>query len=264
MTRPFAVSQHRVLHAGEPGRDLDVRFRRPTDGPENDLVDSFLSQLRFRLPVGLELTLFKEPWLQSGAPDLVGVLWDRKTAEQWKADRRWLTPFDLRLIHHLIQTGVATTGALEKLFNRRIRSSLEKLESVDMVRRKGDSISARSLSRIYATRHIFAIEAKMTVWQSALSQAMRNRWFATTSHILVPHIPSGGRLLEEADRLNVGVITGNETTFDCRYLALARSPESYCSWLFNEWTWRAESMIFDYAPFPSTLDSIRISGFTES
>src|SRR5271169_4258434 len=50
-------------------------FRQIRQGPERKLVEAFLEELPFSTPRGCHATVFCEPRIESGFPDLVVVLW---------------------------------------------------------------------------------------------------------------------------------------------------------------------------------------------
>lgn len=236
--------QYTVLDSQARTGEIGIRFRQSRSGPEEDLVRDFLERFleRFTVKVrdGFQVTFFKEPQLESGAPDLVGVIWRTATAEKWNEARLLLQPFDIRVMHYLAQHENIDRASLENLFDRtRLKDALAKLEAAEMVRQRGHTISPRPLSKLYAAKHIFAIEAKITKWRDALNQAFLNRWFATSSYILLPRIPLNSVVVSQAQSLGVGVWSSDGALFDANLPLAQSSPVSYASWLFNEWAWRA-------------------------
>jgi hypothetical protein len=236
--------QYTVLDAQAGKREIGIRFRQSRSGPEEDLVRDFLERFleRFTVKVrdGFQVTFFKEPQLESGAPDLVGVIWRTATAEKWNTARLLLQPFDIRVMHYLAHHENIDRASLENLFDRtRLKDALAKLEAADMVRLRGQTIAPRPLSKLYAAKHIFAIEAKITKWRAALNQAFLNRWFATSSYILLPRIPLNSVVVSQAQSFGVGVWSSDGALFDANLPLAQSSPVSYASWLFNEWAWRA-------------------------
>jgi hypothetical protein len=236
--------QYTVLDSQARTGEIGIRFRQSRSGPEEDLVRDFLERFleRFTVKVrdGFQVTFFKEPQLESGAPDLVGVIWRTATAEKWNKARLLLQPFDIRVMHYLAQHEHTDRVTLENLFDRtRLKDALAKLEAAEMVRQRRRTISPRPLSKLYAAKHIFAIEAKVTKWQDALNQASLNRWFATSSYILLPRIPLNSAVVSQAQSHGVGVWSSDGALFDANLPLAKSSPISYASWLFNEWAWRA-------------------------
>src|SRR5947209_6695628 len=156
--------------------EIGIRFRQSRSGPEEDLVRDFLERFTVKVRNGFQVTFFKEPQIESGAPDLVGVIWRTATAEKWNEARLLLQPFDIRVMHYLAQHDNIDRASLERVFdNTRLKNALAKLEAAEMVRPHRHTITPRPLSRLYAARHIFAIEAKITKWRAALNQAFLNR-----------------------------------------------------------------------------------------
>src|SRR5688500_7744695 len=91
----FHVAPH---HSG-------LSFRRSRSGPEQELVDWFLEQDAVKPGRGERLTIFREPKLASGFPDLVAVVWKESVTGRWTSARRDLTTRDLRVMHHLAVIG---------------------------------------------------------------------------------------------------------------------------------------------------------------
>jgi hypothetical protein len=221
----------------EVGFDHGLSFRKSRSGPEEDLVLNFLSKLSSKSEPGIQLTIFKEPWLESGSPDLVGVFWHLPTAEKWSCNRVDLQPFDFRVLHQLANWGKTDAAAIQNLFGRRSADSLDRLQAASMITVEQGKASVSPVHTLYAVRHIFAIEAKIRDWRNALRQAFLNRWFATSSHVLLPRMPSNGNAVAEARSLGVG-LWGPEVTKLALKPPISFEPISYASWLFNDWAWK--------------------------
>jgi eukaryotic-like serine/threonine-protein kinase len=223
------TDQHTVLDFRMANEDIGIQFRKSRSGPEEELVSLFLQRLKLKLHSGLSVTFFKEPRLESGFPDIVGVIWHKATAEKWNDSRKLLQNFDLRLMHYLSQHGTANVEFLQQIFGKNVKDSIDKLEASDMVRYKGVNVKSRPLSKLYATKHIFAIEAKINHWQTALNQAFLNRWFATSSYVLFPNTPSSKKLFSKAESFGVRVWNPNQNFLDSDYFSFDNLPESYGS-----------------------------------
>ena len=225
-----------VVDAELSTRAQGLLFRRSPSGPEQVLVDWFLQQDLVRVPRGHRVTVFREPRLPSGFPDLVIVIWKEAVTSRWKPSRASLTATDLRLAHLLTRSGPQTEDTLKAMFST-WKETLDRLAEAGMIRKTRRFWQIQSLDAVFAAKEIIAVEAKMKEWRSALEQAYLNTWFASRSAILVPHIPRGSTLLHDADELGVTVVAQENPT-----CALAvpeeRIPRSYVSWLFNEWAWR--------------------------
>jgi len=225
-----------VVEAGPSTKTPGLLFRRTPCGPEQALVNWFLQQDLVRVPRGHRATVFREPRLPSGFPDLVIVIWREAVALHWKPSRASLTATDLRLVHFLTRSGPQTEDVLKAMFSA-WREALDRLAEAAMIRKIRRSWRVQSLDTVFAATEIIAVEAKMREWRSALEQAHLNTWFASQSAILVPRIPRGSTLLHDADDLGVTVVAQENPT--CALAATDElNPRSYVSWLFNEWAWQ--------------------------
>ncbi|MCX6379914.1 MAG: hypothetical protein NT023_10635, partial [Armatimonadetes bacterium] len=81
-------------------------------------------------------------------------------------------------------------------------------------------------------------EAKVHDRNQAVEQALLNRWFATSSNILLPRLPSSNLFVAQAHSLGIGIWSLKDTCLDTRNMVVQSKPVSYASWLFNEWAWR--------------------------
>ena len=228
-----------VIDSDTANNELGVAFRRSRSGPERELVDWFLETLPIRIPRGCRATVFCEPRLESGFPDLVAVVWNVSTAERWNDARTALSREDLRLAHYLHQAGRSDAETLRRVLNRNVLPNLDRLEAAELVRRTRDEWVPRAMSWSFAARRIIAIEAKVHEWAAALDQAVLNTWFASESYVLVPHVPRGERLVEAATPLGIGVCTKSDGSMAAPKSHTGNLPRSYASWLLNDWAWRA-------------------------
>lgn len=227
-----------IVDAQIPMRAAGLSFRRTRVGPEQQLVDWFLDQTLLSLRAGERLTIFREPRLPSGFPDLVLVVWKDSVASKWTSSRRDLTPRDLQVMHYLVSSGPSAISDLELLFRTPVRASVERLLVAKMIRRVQGRWQARSLASTFAAQRILAIEAKVHDWRVALDQAFLNTWFAAESYILIPHVPRNGTLITAAIERGIGVLSKEPTRGELT-LRPERSPRSYVSWLLNDWAWLA-------------------------
>jgi hypothetical protein len=215
-------------------------FRTPTAGPELELVHEYLAAHIPPPPRGQVLTVFLEPEIESGFPDLVAVYWSERVASLWATCRAHLTADDIRVAHYLATVGTGDTETLKHFFRSRVSVTLERLHAANMIRRAGDGWRARSLESIFAVRRLIAIEAKVTNPREGLQQALLNTWFASESYLLLPKLPQKFDLSEEAARFGIGVTERGRPLHRCGVRARRQQiPLSYASWLFNEWAWRS-------------------------
>jgi hypothetical protein len=209
-------------------------------GPESDLVNWFIEQMPLAIPRGCRATVFREPKLTSGFPDLVVVTWRERITKQWQNDRLKITDAELRLLNHVVRSGRCTNEDLELHFEGNISRRTERLVSAGLLRNVSGGWKARSLSASYAVEDIIAIEAKINDWSSVLSQAYVNKWFASQSYVLVPNMPRSEKVIAEAASLGIGIWTKQKGCCLEPTSNMSQLPISYASWQFNEWIWRAE------------------------
>jgi hypothetical protein len=220
-------------------RGTGAKFRRQRPGPEQDMLEEFLAEaLPFRVPRGCNLTLFREPRLDSGFPDAVLVVWHEATVRRWTCARADLKAQDLRLLQLLVECGPLDEAQLRATWRLRPAASLDRLAAADLVRKTRSRWAAKSVQRSFAVRNIIAIEAKVADWKSAAEQAYLNTWFTTESYVLLPAAKKGHPLLAAAKNLGIGVLSPTQGLLR-RPRSKPVLPRSYASWLFNEWAWRA-------------------------
>lgn len=232
-----------VLDSDSACACIGAAFRRARSGPERDLVEWYLEALPITIPDGCRATIFREPRLASGYPDLVVVIWCVATASRWSHERAALLSRDLQLLQFLHQVPNAGMTLLRTLFGKSVNSSLDRLCAADLVQKAFDSWEPSPIVDSFAARRIIAIEAKVAEWPAALSQAVLNRWFASESYVLLPHVPRGDRLLQAAKPLGIGVCTREGSLVRAPRRRNGALPVSYASWLLHEWTWRAHCVV---------------------
>lgn len=214
--------------------------RKPSRGAEWDLVASYVASSLPPAPRGQARTVFIEPRIASGFPDIVVVYWHLATAQGWSVERAKLTTPDIRLLHHLALSGPLPYEELRTVSPRHRGSALDRLLRAGLVRRSKDVWRALALQRIFAVRRLIAIEAKIAEWRAGLAQALRNTWFASESYLLLGRQTLRPTLVREAEFLGVGVLTADQQLEYASSMVRRESlPQSYASWLFNEWAWRA-------------------------
>jgi len=231
----------RIVKLDHSNKIAGLTLRRHREGPETDLVEWFLTESHIKVQRGHQITIFREPQLASGFPDLVIVVWKPSATSAWSPYRARLTNADIRLMSYLAQVGPCSLEAINDVFGHRLASrSLAHLSEARMVKSSRTYWTARALGSIFATKHIVAIEAKINKWKEALNQAILNKWFASSSCILMPKVPTTTPLIERANLFDIGVRVSEQKELDISTKPLAQIPMSHASWLFNEWAWRAE------------------------
>jgi hypothetical protein len=218
--------------------DLGARFRKTRPGPELDLVESFLRAMPLSIPRGCRVTVFREPRLESGFPDIVIVVWREEITHDWRTERISLKSYDLRLMHFLHYSRRAREDELVAYFGGRAAASIGRLHDAGMIRSVGSAWTPLALCRSFAATKIIAVEAKVGKWPEVLNQAILNTWFASKSYVLVPRLPSQ-RQLADAQRHGIGVCSLDEGKVKEMASVSTRLPRSYASWMLNDWAWRS-------------------------
>ncbi len=218
-------------------RYIGASFRKPTGGPESDLVQWFLDCSPVAVPRGCSMAVFHEPRLESGFPDLVFVQWREDRTADWRPERLGLKAEDVRVLHALWAAGSVTGCGLKNLFGRVTRQRMERLLDANVVCYRAGRWRTRPLTKIFAVQEIIAIEAKIEDIQGGLRQALLNTWFASVSYLLTPHVPRMTSATSRATSLGVGLWSRKAGLV--HRPSAAPVPRSYASWLFNEWVWRA-------------------------
>lgn len=222
--------------AGSVAAPLGLRMRGRRPGPEAELVDAFLATLDLTVRADERVTIFREPELESGAPDLVVVFWRPGVASRWPRARAHLRTSALRLAHLIARSGPVTDHELAALSCARTGPLLETLVAGEIVERHAGRWRLRPAREVFAVREIITFEAKVADWRSAIHQAVANTWFASRSYALFPPAVSAVGAATLARSAGVGIWVG------CRPVIRASrrtQPASYASWLFNEWAWRS-------------------------
>ena len=217
---------------------LGVKARRVMGGPESELVDTFLNRKTFKVPSGHNMTIFREPRLESGIPDLVLVVWKLSITANWNKQRAQLKNEDLRVMQFIYNSGSAPHSMLKDFFSNKVHKNLDRLHAANMIKIIRNEFITRPLSESFAVRSILAIEAKIKEWGKAIRQALLNTWFSSESYLLVPKISNKSRLPEKAKSKGIGILTIVEEDVMLQKYVSKGLPRSYASWLFNEWAWR--------------------------
>ena len=214
--------------------------RKAKKGPEIDFLYDYIQSSLPKAPAGQKLTIFIEPNVESVFPDAVAVYWDLETSQKWNKCRLLITKKDVRVLHYLALTKTEHLPILERYHAPNVIESLERLEAANLVVRKPRTWQIRSLKEIFAVKRLITIEAKIGDWQRGLLQAFFHTWFASESYLLLSKLPKHHKLVDEASRLGIGLVTSDENLDESLAIAKRdRIPKSYASWLFNEWAWKA-------------------------
>ena len=248
MSTPATRRHSSVIDTPASGSRVGVRIRAARSGPEAELIEEFLQRLVVEVPRGCKYTVFREPYLECGVPDLVVAVWRVCAAGKWVDERAHVTPSDLRVLQYLVRAGGATIEELKALYPRGLGQTLSRLADARLVRRWQGMWMPLSLSRSFALRRLISVEAKIANWSAVVEQARRNTWFACDSYVLLPTRSKShpGRSSRRPPP-EVRICTLEDAVFRVR-VNEETVPRCYASWLFNEWVLRAENAPVCRAP----------------
>ena len=227
-----------ILHGNLLNRVRKLPQRR---GPEQELISEFLTALRLQKPDEVEFTVFEEPRIESGCPDLVIVRWNSSIARDWPLARKALTVPDLRVLHHIYSTRRCDLGELESIYSKSVRRSVDRLLDAEIITQSRGRLRCRAVSKVFAITELIAIEAEIGDVQTCLNQAFLNTWFSAKLYMLLPQSITASRFFAGAESLGIGVIHPG-SSLPTRRGRMPILPRSYASWLFNEWAWRHSAM----------------------
>ncbi|MDZ4064896.1 MAG: hypothetical protein U1E22_09550 [Coriobacteriia bacterium] len=208
------------------------RFRRPTPGPEFELLSRYLER---SLPVPNpeeRMAVFVEPRLETGCPDAVAVYW-RPDGTECMRTLEALTVSDDRLVQFVWVAGSVRRAALvDQLGPAAAKRARELVEMGLLSEVDGEEICVAQHSLVLS--RLIAIEAKLRGPSSALSQAARNTWFASESFALLPNLPTASSLCARYKACGVGILTPGDQVSDPSLPARRQGlPQSHVTWRFN-------------------------------
>lgn len=184
--------------------------KRQTSQPfssERDLVETFVGCLRRSNPRGW--ALLREMDAGVGIADLVLV----PTAQSLSAVRSMrLVPLRLApLLESSMSATIGTESAFEAmtgLSSLSAQKAIRDLARVGLLRRRRDGAFQLKSVQEPPYSHVVAIEAKLQDWGRALTQAYRNRQFATQSWVVLDqHYPLSEHAVMAFTRAHVGLAT---------------------------------------------------------
>lgn len=222
------------------GNAAETIFRQPTNGPELNIVNMYCEEHLSSLGVDESLSIFLEPKLNTGFPDIVAVFWDKEVTHKWPNARADLTSSDMTIVHHLNLVGQIPVEQLVKRFGtRKVSEMMLRLSDSQVAEVKSDEILRKPLCNTFAVKRIVAIEAKVRDWGKGLEQAFQNTLFASESYLLLESLPNSQNLFKNAEKLGVGLLDKDRSvTHPYLKSKVGSLPTSHAAWLFNEWAWK--------------------------
>lgn len=220
---------------------MNIKCKKGVTGPEYDFVDNFLVIYKNKLSSeNNSYTIYFEPFIGSGFPDIVVVLWDENKMKNWHPERNKLNSTDLKILHHMIsnKNKYTSTDLIAKLgySEKQVVKSINKLSNARLIKNyKNKTFKVCSLNDAFFVKSIIAIEAKIKNWKTAFIQAETNLWFASESYVLLPDRIINDNIINRATCSPVGLLSLNDNDYNVISKSEKRKmPVSYCSWIFNE------------------------------
>jgi hypothetical protein len=220
--------------------NVSLKYKKPIEGPESDLVKSFLNNIDGLFEKYLvEFKIFSEPFIDIGIPDIVVAYWDKSIFNFWIEKRNYLQKRDIKILHHMYLNGNFTT--IFDLKNSlgyplsELERSIKRLSEADLLIERNSAFKLKSLEDIFFVKAIIAIEAKIKNWRKAFEQACLNELFASDSYVLLPNEKINPKIIEYAENNGIGLIGHQQEDTDIIKEAIKKEiPSSYSSWIFNE------------------------------
>ena len=118
--------------------DIPFRYKQSKEGPELDLVKSFMNSFeKIFHKTKLKVRLFEEPYIDMTIPDIIIAFWDDDIFDYWVNERNFLKKRDIKILHHMYRKGeFLDIDALKKELGysvREIERSLERLIRADLL-----------------------------------------------------------------------------------------------------------------------------------
>ena len=86
--------------------NLQFNFRKEKEGPENDLVNTFLNQYTHNFEKkNYKFKILKEVYAETGIPDILIVVWEDVNKSDWSPKRNKLDKTDIKILHHISSNG---------------------------------------------------------------------------------------------------------------------------------------------------------------
>lgn len=232
-----------ILEFKDNNPDIGLFSRKPTEGPELDMVQGAVPRLaELFVRRGQRVAIFWEPKIDVGFPDLVIAIFKPESYKGWSEARSLVTNRDLKIVHQLYRSrGMSSAGLEQRLgiTSRELLRSLERLLDAGLISRTGSRWRLKPFAEIFGVHRLIAIEAKLSNWVSAFAQAESNTWFASESFVLSPVSRPSIITRDRSLTNHVGILTYHDGSIEqITPSANNRLPLSYASWQFNEWIGR--------------------------
>ena len=233
------VNKIMVLNNNRP--DIGLITRNITTGEEYALVEQFIS---YYCDIFMHsnkkdlLSVFIEPCIESGFPDIVFATYLPSITENWSDKRELLDIYDLKLLSYLYNSGTAVGSKLiSKLgfTERQTLKSLEKLMDAKLVSYREHSWRIRKLRDVFSLTKLIAVEAKINDISKLVDQTYRNTWFASHSYALTNSANPQSETVKTFSKYGIGLYCKGAQFHKIVEAKQFVLPSSYLSFQFNEW-----------------------------
>lgn len=229
-------------------QDIGLKTRHYKDGPEMNLVNEFIDEVpKLFKSKKNEIALFIEPLIDRAYPDIVVTEYDPRIIEKWDKRRNLLDEIDFKIFENLrLFRGLNSQDLFKKTnFDYKTQLiSLEKLLDAGLVHREQGKWKTKPLKEIYSIKRLISIEAKMKEWKTLLNQAEANQWFASESYALSSVKSPRETTVSRFREYGIGLYTlSDKKLLQLNEASKKSLPNSYMSWMFNEWIGRYTSQI---------------------
>ena len=224
--------------------NLQFNFRKEKEGPENDLVNTFLNQYTHNFEKkNYKFKILKEVYAETGIPDILIVVWEDVNKSDWSPKRNKLDKTDIKILHHISSNGkrgIRFKRILQQLgySEKSAQKSLKKLVQAELIFFNGMTARIKDFENSFFVREIISIEAKMSDWKNAFKQAQLNENFSSHSYVLLPDKTITENVVSSING-NLGIFSQSEDGAKLKVRAKkAKLPGSYFSWIINEYIGR--------------------------
>ncbi|WP_169697683.1 helix-turn-helix transcriptional regulator [Methylophaga nitratireducenticrescens] len=228
-------------------KDIGLKFRKPTVGPELEMVHQFIERFvdSYKNKQN-RVSIFIEPLVEQAYPDIVIAEYNPKAIDQWRPSRNNINVNDLKVLQNIrTLRGVNANQIVDKtnFSYKTILQAIEKLFDAGLIDRKGERWVAKSLRDTYFLKSIVTVEAKLNQWDSLLNQAHANKWFSSESYALSAVKQPKETTLNRFRTNGIGLyrLNGNGIV-EIHKAEKQALPKNHISWMFNEWVGRYETL----------------------
>ncbi|MCU9969940.1 response regulator transcription factor [Mobiluncus mulieris] len=239
----------RVMVTSVESNPIGVPLRTPTSGLETELVSGFVEGFvsRCKQSSTSSVSVFVEPRLEHGYPDLLIVYYNPRRVTLWRENRDSLTKREFRILSYLLKhqrrkhTTASVSGDLGFSVSQ-VSTSLELLQNCGFLTETNEKWQCMNKTSFFALNRVVSIEAKICKPAKALEQAVKNTVFSSQSYSL---FPSGSVFASTRSRFadwGVGIISGRAGKV---VLEAVSKPVPVCttSLRVNEWVARQDAEV---------------------